>query len=69
MKPRAQIVTAGWPAGRSRPAALDRLFREIGPHFATRKALYPAVQDRVRKGDAAPMALVEIIGLYQPQPA
>src|SRR5580692_8969001 len=31
--------------------ALDRLFAEIGPHFAT------------RKGGAAPMAFVELVGL------
>ena len=31
--------------------AMDRLFTEIGPHFAT------------RKGDAAPMAFVELVGL------
>jgi len=36
--------------------ALHRLFAEIGPHFATRKVATRAPQDRVRKGDAAPMA-------------
>jgi large subunit ribosomal protein L17 len=47
--------------------ALDRLFSEIGPHFATRKGGYTRLfKTRVRKGDAAPMAFVELIGLYQP---
>ena len=44
--------------------ALQRLFNEIGPHFASRKGGYTRVlKTRVRKGDAAPMAFVELIGL------
>jgi large subunit ribosomal protein L17 len=44
--------------------ALDKLFAEVGPHFATRKGGYTRMlKTRVRKGDAAPMALVELIGL------
>jgi large subunit ribosomal protein L17 len=44
--------------------AMARLFEEIGPHFAKRPGGFVRVlKTRIRKGDAAPMAFVELVGL------
>ncbi|HEY3803653.1 MAG TPA: 50S ribosomal protein L17 [Kofleriaceae bacterium] len=50
--------------------ALERLFGEIGPHFAARKGGFTRLlKTRVRKGDAAPMAFVELVGLAPSAPS
>ena len=44
--------------------AMARLFDEVGPHFAKRNGGFTRVlKSRIRRGDAAPMALVELVGL------
>ena len=42
--------------------ALQKLFNEIGPKYADRKGGYTRViKTRIRRGDAAPMAIVEFV--------
>ncbi len=42
--------------------ALQKLFNEIGPRYADQKGGYTRViKTRIRRGDAAPMAIVEFV--------
>ena len=44
--------------------AMAKLFTEIGPHFKARKGGFTRVlKTRFRRGDAASMALIELVGL------
>ena len=42
--------------------ALQKLFNEIGPRYAERNGGYTTViKTRIRRGDAAPMAIVQFV--------
>lgn len=42
--------------------ALQKLFNEIGPAYADRNGGYTrVVETRIRRGDAAPMAIVQFV--------
>lgn len=63
---RSKIVSAKRRARKvvKTPVAFERLFSEIGPHFATRPGGFTRLlETRIRNGDAAPMAYVELVGL------
>lgn len=50
--------------------AVTKLFNEIGPHFQTRPGGYLRVlKCGNRKGDCAPMAIVELVGREKSQEA
>lgn len=50
--------------------AVTKLFNEIGPHFKTRPGGYLRVlKCGYRKGDSAPMAIVELVGREKTQEA
>lgn len=63
---RAKVLHARRMARRTlkTAVAMERLFGEIGPAMASRPGGYTRVlKSRIRRGDAAPMALVEVIGM------
>ena len=48
------------------PAAVDRLFAVVAPRYATRNGGYSRiVRSGARKGDAAEMAFIELLGAEQ----
>ena len=50
------------PVGKTGKTTLQKLFEELGPRYADRKGGYTrVVKTTVRKGDAAPMAYIELV--------
>ena len=62
---RAKVVHARRMAGKiiTEKETMERLFREVAPEFVGRPGGFTRVlKTRIRRGDAAPMAFVELVG-------